>query len=345
MNLGPFAVPGYYTGDCLSLLAQVPEESIDCVVTSPPYWGLRNYGVDGQIGLEPRPADYVERLVRVFRLVRFILKSTGTCWLNLGDTLNSYVGNRGKSKGLNKNHHDAMPKIPAGAGLSSPDHKNKDLIGIPWLVAFALQADGWYLRADIIWEKPNCMPESVTDRPTRSHEYLFLLTKNDRYFYDHEAIKEPVKYGDHPRNGVPGHVQQAPGQPAQTGISKRRSSGNKERKYGGEDGKRVNDHLGGSIPWTDKNGMRNKRSVWTIATEPSQDEHYAIMPTRLAEPCILAGCPAGGIVLDPFAGTGTTGRVAEDLGRKWLLFDLNQKDAAIAKRKLGQRSLLGGASG
>jgi len=250
---------------------------IDCVVTSPPYFGLRDYGAVGQIGIEPTPTAYVAAIVAVFRDVHRVMMPRGTVWLNLGD---SYAG--------------------SGSGL-----KAKDLIGIPWRVAFALQADGWYLRADVIWSKPNPMPESVTDRPTKAHEYVFLLTKGERYFYDAAAIRE---------EGSGRNWRESGGNMVGAGI----------HKYGG--GYRDN----GDGQSGEAYG-RNKRSVWTVGTKPYLGAHFATFPEALVEPCILAGCPLGGLVLDPFVGSGTVVAVAERLGRRGVGVDLAYHDLSKAR--------------
>ena len=304
----------------------IPDESIDCVVTSPPYWGLRDYGlgewiggnadcdhtismplkwndpkrgtnytrpevahrggdaskcflcdaqrVDSGIGLEPTPEEYCANMVAVFREVWRVLKPTGTVWLNLGDSYNA-GRNGGWAGGLNG--VSRPENAPSRSGVNAPNLKPKDLVGIPWRVAFALQADGWYLRSDIIWSKPNPMPESVQDRPTKAHEYMFLLTKSPRYCYDADAIQEP------------------------TGA--------------------------------------NKRSVWEITTQPYPDAHFATYPEKLVEPCIMAGCPLGGVVLDPFAGSGTPMAVAQRLGRKGVGNDLNTEYLALASKRMGSIAL------
>jgi DNA modification methylase len=273
-------------------------ESVHCVVTSPPYWGLRDYGVPGQLGLEPTPKEYVADMVAVFREVRRVLRADGTVWLNLGD---SYARQGGKTDGLPR-HWDGRENDPSGMhakrSLASEfGAKPKDLIGIPWRVAFALQADGWYLRSDIIWAKPNPMPESVTDRPTKSHEYVFLLSKSARYFYDADAVRE-----------------------ADGG----RGSGQVARKYRIDAGGNPNHpgNQGYAVPWEPNSAGRNLRSVWTIATQPYPGAHFATFPEALVEPCVKAGCPEGGVVLDPFAGSGTTGRVANRLSRRAVLIEL-----------------------
>jgi DNA modification methylase len=305
-------------GGCLEILRQIPERTINCCVTSPPYFGLRDYGVDGQIGLEQTPDEYVAKLVEVFREVRRVLRDDGTLWLNLGDSFNARLSGQangiGKSYGktANKPGHDRPCR--AATGVARAAHhtdglKVKDLIGIPWMVAFALRADGWYLRSDIVWNKPNAMPESVRDRPTRAHEFVFLLTKSDRYHYDHEAVKEPA-VSDH-----------------KSGNGFKRDA---RLSYKDENGARGNDEQ-----WDGVGGMRNLRSVWSVATKPFKEAHFATFPTALIEPCIKAGCPVGGVVLDPFFGAGTTELVARDLGRDCIGIELNHEYVAIAQRRLG----------
>jgi DNA modification methylase len=302
-------------GDSLQQLATIPDASVHCCVTSPPYFGLRDYGMDGQIGLEATPDAFVARLVEVFREVRRVLRDDGTLWLNLGD---SYAANRAyqvpSTKGGLKLKHGPAQGV-GGAGSVVPDGlKPKDLIGIPWRVAFALQADGYYLRQDIIWSKPNPMPESVTDRCTKAHEYIFMLSKSARYFYDAEAVKEPAVSTD-ARKFTDG------------GRDKQRGHG---RRHAGFNGRYADKIALEGAPAT-----RNRRSVWTVATKPFKEAHFATFPPDLIEPCILAGCPVGGTVLDPFFGAGTTGLVAQNNGRKWIGIELNPEYAAIAKRRLG----------
>ena len=296
-------------GDCIEGMKQIPDASVHCVVTSPPYYGLRDYGVDGQIGLEESPEAYVARLVDVFREVRRILRDDGTVWLNLGDTYVSNAGDRNKVGGFQANPN--KDRLSAESAMSFNKHgkgyKFKDLMGIPWRVAFALQADGWYLRQDIIWHKPNPMPESVTDRCTKSHEYIFLLSKSAKYYFDHEAIKEPS---------------------ANLGVTSIRFGGT---KYGDSDDKKHATKSGNE--YTD-NGTRNKRSVWTVATQPYAEAHFAVYPTKLIEPCVLAGCPIGGTVFDPFTGSGTTAFVALTHNRNFVGTELNLDYVAIAEKRL-----------
>lgn len=297
-------------GNCLDTMRHMEAESVHCCVTSPPYFGLRDYGHADQIGTEATPDEFVQALVAVFRLVRRVLRQDGTVWLNLGDTYNAYNGNRGPSKGANKNHHKTMPALPGGHGLTVPGLKNKDLVGIPWRVAFALQADGWYLRQDIIWHKPNPMPESVRDRCTRSHEYVFLLSKSARYHYDSEAIME-VATGKAPGNRNP--TSKLPGErPGQ------------------------NANIRGSMGTTGGYKKRNRRSVWTVATRPYKGAHFATFPPELIEPCVLAGCPEGGTVLDPFGGSGTTAGVAIRHGRHAVICEINPEYAELVASRVEQ---------
>lgn len=303
-----------FHGDALTILrSQFAADSVNCCVTSPPYWGLRDYGVAGQLGLESTPELYVASMVEVFREVRRVLKPDGTLWLNLGD---SYA--------------------QTGFRSAPPGLKPKDLVGIPWRVAFALQADGWYLRSDIIWSKPNPMPESVTDRPTKAHEYLFLMSKSERYWYDHEAIKEPAIYADEARydpgtNGLGGDDRK-------TGTTTRRFASDKQRGHSRR-------HAGFNDRWDQMtrteqcSNFRNKRSVWSIATQPYPEAHFATFPTKLVEPSILAGCPTGGLVLDPFAGSGTVLAVAKQLGRQAVGIELNATYIALAEKRLMQEVL------
>lgn len=257
--------------DALTALGTVSDKTFRCCVTSPPYWGLRDYGVECQIGAEPRLGDYINNLCAVFEEVRRTLTDDGTLWLNIGDSYTS--GGRTWRDADKKNKGRAMDyRAPTPDGL-----KPKDLIGVPWRLAFALQDAGWYLRSDIIWHKPNCQPESVRDRPTRAHEYLFLFSKSEKYYYDYEAVKEP----------------------------------------------------------TATTGLKNRRSVWSINTEAFPDAHFATFPTKLVEPCLMAGSQPGDTVLDPFFGSGTVGLVASRLHRKFLGIELSEEYASIARRRLG----------
>jgi DNA modification methylase len=292
------------TGDCLEVLRGLPPcFRVNCCVTSPPYFGLRDYGHAGQIGLEQTPDEYVAKLVAVFREVRRVLRNDGTLWLNLGDSYSTdtkWGGSSGEKNGEQGGGARRTMRLQTGA-------KPKDLLGIPWRVAFALQADGWYLRSDIIWHKPNPMPESVTDRPTKAHEYLFLLAKSQRYYYDAAAIAEPAAYAGAATNDF---GQSAVGM----GIT---PTGNAKP---------------GTV-YTVKD-TRNKRTVWTVSPSPFAGAHFATFPPDLIEPCIKAGCPVGGTVLDPFGGAGTTGLVADRLQRNALLIELNPEYAAMARDRI-----------
>jgi len=356
-----------YQGDSLKVLKTFPDSFVDCCVTSPPYWGLRDYGtakweggdekcdhrtfdndivnagekqktnagsnrtfkdickrcgatrIDAQMGLEKTPEEYVNKMVEVFREVRRVLKDEGTLWLNLGDTYSAHkdcksvsdslrVGGKSESaniieKGMSHSHNTKM--------LKSVGLKNKDLIGIPWRVAFALQSDGWYLRQDIIWAKPNPMPESVTDRCTKSHEYIFLLAKSQKYYFDNVSIQEPAFY-DNCKDEI------------MKGSAKYKNSGQTiaERPHA-----RWNKNINGKR-------IRNKRSVWIVPTKPFKEAHFATFPEKLIQPCILAGCPQYGIVLDPFMGAGTTALVAEKLNRKWIGIELNPEYIKIANERI-----------
>ena len=286
-------------GNCLDVLPTLPAASVNCVITSPPYFGLRDYGMDEQIGLEQTPAEYVQKLVSVFRECWRVLRDDGTLWLNLGDSYNGSGGAGGdyKEGGLK----EGQPKYP---GRKLTGLKSKDLIGIPWRVAFALQDDGWYLRSDIIWHKPNPMPESVTDRPTKSHEYIFLLTKSQKYYYDAEAIKEQavVGWAGSTFNG-------------ERDLAVRPTTGDGPRN---------------------ETDTRNKRTVWTVPTSPYKGAHFATFPADLVKPMVLAGCPVDGTVLDPFNGSGTTGEVAIGLGRNYIGIELNPEYIKLANRRLAQ---------
>lgn len=326
--------------DVMEGLRQLEDESVHCVVTSPPYWGLRDYGVEGQIGLEATPDAFVARMVEVFREVRRVLRKDGTCWVNLGDSYaNPTNGGNGATGGRDRSTL-AAPMPPRGTTVvrskMAPGLKQKDLVGVPWRVAFALQADGWWLRSDIIWSKPNPMPESVTDRPTKSHEYIFLLTKSERYFYDAEAIKEPAAY-DGPN--APGSIASPYGQGFTRRSTEQRARKNElmaDRRRAGFNDRWDAAEASGAAPIS-----RNKRSVWSIATNPFPEAHFATFPPELPEICIKAGCPKGGTVLDPFGGAGTTGLVADRLQRNAILIELNPEYAAMARRRIdGDRGAL-----
>ncbi len=314
----------------------MPTESVQCCVTSPPYWNLRDYKMDGQLGLERTPQEYIENMVEVFKQVKRVLKNDGTLWMNLGD---SYAGNNaggfrpGSGRGDGK--IDKRGQRNRNGNGCPEGLKPKDLIGIPWRTALAMQAQGWYLRSDVIWHKPNPMPESVTDRPTKSHEYIFMMTKRAKYFYDHKAILEPIAESQHGRIrddavGGTSHVER--GQHSKGGQYKKTSRGNKERKPrpSPPDG-----HAGaqaGSIPWEGE--TRNKRSVWTVATKPFPQAHFATFPPELIEPCILAGSRPGDLVLDPFSGAGTTGLVALRHSRNYEGIELNPEYVLMSRERI-----------
>jgi len=313
-------------GDARQRLAELPAGSARTCVTSPPYFGLRDYGVDGQIGLEETPDAYVAEMVALFREVWRVLADDGTVWLNLGDSYvaDSYVRERGTQafqSGADTANEGWLAADRAESGkarknlswASSAGLKKKDLIGIPWRVALALQADGWYLRSDIIWAKPNPMPESVTDRPTKSHEYLFLFTKSPRYYYDREAIREPIKETTSGKSGV-----------RRSGNSKTRNKEHWGIPHDPQNVVVVYDEIKGA----------NKRDVWTIPTKPFKGAHFAVMPEALVEPCVLAGSAEGDTVLDPFTGSGTVAVVANRHGRNFVGTELNADYAEIARERI-----------
>ena len=297
-----------HTGDSLEILRTLPDGSAQCCVTSPPYWGLRDYGHDEQIGLEQTPEEYVSRLVAVFAEVRRVLADDGVLWLNLGD---SYASNPA-SGGAGRQEGGQHQRTPRGQYRRPDGLKPKDLVGIPWRVAFALQADGWYLRSDTIWHKPNPMPESVRDRPTKAHEYVFLMSKSARYFYDQDAIRE----------------EQAP----QTKV--RYEKPFKSYENGFVDAKGFRGSYGGHGGPTFNERGRNARSVWTIPTQPYPGAHFAVMPPALADRCIRAGSRVADVVLDPFAGAGTTGMVARRLRRSFVGCELNPTFAEMARQRI-----------
>lgn len=322
------------TGDALAMLRTLPDQSVQCCVTSPPYWGLRDYGVPGQIGLESSPQEYVAALLPIFQEVRRVLRNDGTLWLNLGD---SYIGYHG-----NKKVHGSAPSDKPGCrenmrptSVRANGLKAKDMAGIPWRVAFALQDAGWYLRCDCIWAKPNPMPESVQDRPTRAHEYLFLLSKSERYFYDHEAVREPaVATNTHDYTGQGGY--QAPGHPIHKGNRNQCDAERAVTRYSVRPGVDTKGGNQGRGEITYSRYTRNRRSVWTIPTSPFPDAHFATFPPNLIRPCILAGCPAGGVVLDPFFGAGTVGVVCVEEGRRYLGIELNPEYVDMAEQRIAQ---------
>lgn len=359
-------------GDCLEVLRGMPEQSGHCCITSPPYWGLRDYGASGQIGREATPEAYTRALTAVFGEVRRVLRDDGTLWLNLGD---SYMGS-GKGYGdvgnpckQNSNKGTLENRQVKPPGLARhPSIKPKDLVGIPWMVAFALRADGWFLRSEIIWHKPNPMPESVTDRPTTAHERIFLFSKTPHYYYDYDAIREPLaessverlaqdienQEGSHRANGgakTNGTMKavthknldaQARSKPHGFHVARAKSP----IYFGGEKGRNYTpapddpNYRSGSDQWgreyAPKDAMRNKRTVWEVATMPFKEAHFAAYPPKLIEPCVLAGCPRGGTVLDPFFGAGTTGLVADRLQRHCTSIEINAEYIDIAAKRLAE---------
>lgn len=301
-----------YLGNCIDILKTFPDKSINCCITSPPYYGLRDYGVDGQIGNEDTPEKYIENLVKIFEEVKRVLKDDGTLWLNLGDSWagsNQGSGTKNPTPKQTSNHGtNYMTTESHKSKLSKLEgYKAKDLIGIPWMVAFALRNSGWYLRQDIIWAKGNPMPESVKDRCTKSHEYIFLLSKSRKYYFDNVAIKEPAVTHPKSRN------KKAEGYQADYPNGDRFSDG--ERVYGAD-------------------GLRNKRDVWFVNTKPCKEAHFATFPDTLIEPCVLAGCPENGIVLDPFSGSGTTAMVAKRNNRNYIGIELNPAYIEISNRRI-----------
>lgn len=340
-------------GEALESLRSLPDENVQCCVTSPPYWGLRDYGNPAQLGLEKTPEEYCDRLTAILRDVRRVLKKDGTLWLNLGDSYAS-AWSCGRQSKIGQCACVKSKRIDRGVGrwgggnASAPGLKEKDLVGIPWLVAFSLRRDGWWLRSDIIWNKANCMPESVTDRPTRSHEYLFLLTKSAKYYYDHEAIKEPCIYDVDGTQMLARRMRQqddTKSQPTKehSGI---RSGGYKNAAAFGGKNKGAEKqrgysrrHAGFNDRWDAMereeqcSGMKNRRDVWTIAPSNYPEAHFATYPPALITPCILAGSKPGDVILDPFAGSGTTGMVAIDRGRKAILIELNPEYCTLIKKR------------
>lgn len=322
-------------GDAIVKLAELPDDTCDCCITSPPYYGLRDYGTNGQIGLESTVAEYIERLQSVFREVRRVIKPDGTLWLNISD---SYSGSR---KGAS-NYPDNAKKYKQGTNCGSVALplqptiaeycKPKDLIGIPFLLAFALRTDGWYWRQVIVWEKPNCMPESVIDRCTNAHEYVLLFSKSERYYFDYAAIQEPcVGFDKTSPRGSKGALRPNAG----------RRKGNRTMFRGGgaytsnqafNNASVIDNAAHGNVP--NDTGLRRKRSVWHVATVGSKYNHYATFPSQLVEPCILAGSRVGGTVLDPFADTGTVGAVAKANDREYVLIDILPDNTEICRERL-----------
>jgi DNA modification methylase len=328
--------------DCLEGLRKLPGESVDCCVTSPPYYGLRDYGVNGQIGLEETPEAFVAKMVEVFTEVRRVLKKEGTLWLNLGDSYNGYPANVTRGGKLSGTNQHARAFKESGYGLSDKTLKPKDLIGIPWMVAFALRSSGWYLRQDIIWHKPNPMPESVTDRCTKAHEYIFLFSKSQKYYYDYEAVKVPMVESSFSRLSQDVENQQGsdrvPGKTNGKMKAVGQFIGGKKHKNLEIDGQKVHSfhetRNRNGQEWQNNDGKANKRSVWTVTTKPFSEAHFATFPEDLIVDCIKAGCPANGLVLDPFMGAGTTALVSAKLGRNYVGFELNPEYIKIAEKRL-----------
>lgn len=341
MNNGQIEINKVYLGDSLEIIRNFPDESVNCVITSPPYYGLRDYGVEGQIGLEDTPEKYIERLVQLFREVRRVLKKEGTCWVNLGDTYSTGTrASRSQSNNPgvganNENAQNAVPRVGNPVGC-----KTKDLIGIPWMFAFAMRADGWYLRQDIIWAKPNPMPESVTDRCTKSHEYIFLLSKSETYYFNYEEIQEEAVTQVDPRigrreeyNGIR-QGKEGTGNRAFVSLKTRPRFGGS--KYGDNEAPHYNTYSGKEWePQMDGEVVvRNKRDVWNVKVKPNKEAHFATYPEMLIQPCVLAGCPEGGVVLDPFMGSGTTGIVARKLNRSYIGIEINPEYQQMATRRI-----------
>jgi len=313
-------------GDCIEMMRTLPDQSVNCCVTSPPYFGLRSYCKEGseekeyEVGAEETPEAFVQKMVEVFREVKRILKDNGTCWVNLGDSYYNYRPGKGQAlvkQSCASNNQD-LPQSCARRGNKLDGLKEKDLIGIPWRVAFALQADGWYLRQDIIWHKPNPMPESVGDRCTKAHEYIFLLSKSQSYFYDRLAIAEPAIYAEQHANKATSWGKKK----ADAGV---KANIEQYQQIGVENNKTC---LEG--------GMKNKRSVWSVNVKPYKEAHFATFPPELIRPCILAGCPKGGVVLDPFGGSGTTAAVAMEEGRSAILCELNPEYIPLINERLSK---------
>lgn len=328
-------------GDVRDVLRQMIADGVkvQTIVTSPPYWGLRDYGVKGQLGLEPTLREFLANQVEVFELAKQVLSDDGTAWVNMGD---SYANNRGTQPAPtntgNKEGHAGGQSVPHGL-------KPKDLIGQPWRLAFALQDAGWWLRSDIIWHKPNPMPESCKDRPTKAHEYLFLLAKSEKYHFDFEAFQEPVTGNAHARRSDrpiggwdtgPGmHDTVAFNTPKARGVTFGHGSDAEVRQRG-----RVKNNASMDAALIETRATRNRRTVWTIPTQGYEGAHFATFPEALVEPCILAGCPVGGVVLDIYFGSGTTGQVSQQLGRQFIGIDLNRKNEPLQAERLRQPSLV-----
>lgn len=310
-----------YTGDAKEILSKFPDKSIDCCITSPPYFNLRDYGVSGQIGLEKSPEEYIAGLVSVFHEVYRVLKDEGTLWVNIGD---SYAGGSGRWGGIKNisdfqvNNKGSLSQIQHTKAWKHDIIKPKDLIGIPWMLAFALRADGWWLRQDIIWQKPNCQPESIKDRCTKSHEYVFMLSKKPKYYYDIDSIREPHQSLDDLNRRLNNGKEEWKTVKASAGSPYTMSGTGRSRK-------KMYHPLG-----------RNKRTVWQIPITHSKETHFATYPEKLIVDCIKAGCPKGGVALDPFIGSGTTAVVALKEGRQYVGIELNPEYIGIAERRINK---------
>jgi site-specific DNA-methyltransferase (adenine-specific) len=357
-------------GDCIEMMRTLPEKSVHTCVTSPPYFGLRDYGVEGQIGLEETPAEFIARLVDVFREVRRVLRDDGTAWVNMGDSYAGSWGAHGRGDmgvGVSTiSQRQVMANQRKVKATTHAEYKPKDLMGMPWRLAFALQDDGWYLRQDIIWHKPNPMPESTRDRCTKAHEYLFLLSKSRRYHCDMRAIREPAAYGPTPTGVGFGHGFDAAPKPRVTvpagwdtstgegghGTFHKDGSARSNRDSFQREGSKREQAIPGQSKGTHRPDRepsswdlltRNKRSVWTVATHSFKGAHFATFPPELIRPCILAGAPRGGLVLDPFGGAGTTSLVSMQEGRRSILCELNPEYAAMARARIEAAWLDGAA--
>ena len=313
----PIQFDTIYIGDCLEVLKTLPDESVHCCVTSPPYYALRDYGMEEQIGREATPREYISRQTEVFTEVRRVLRSDGTLWLNIADT---YAGKGNQGDFVDPKNPKGRNGQAVALNYKVEGCKPKDMIGIPWMLAFALRDSGWYLRNDIIWMKENPMPESCKDRCSRCYEHIFLLSKSRKYFFDAKAISEPIApaTAERLKRGMKGgnkYGKPVPGQPQTQTINRPRAHGE------------ITDSM--------INPMRNKRDVWVVNTVPFKGGHYAAYPPKLVEPCLLAGCPEGGIVLDPFFGSGTTGMVAKQLNRHYIGIELNPEYAKLAEARIG----------
>jgi len=314
-----------YQGDALEVLKTFPDESVNCCITSPPYFGLRSYGTDdiewpdgwsGSLGLEPDPSMFIKHLMMIFREVRRVLKRDGSIWIVISDSYCSSSGGARQQNGLvGSGRKRGREKICRSTSFRSDTIKVKDMIGIPWMLAFALRDDGWWLRSDIVWEKKNCMPESMSDRPTRSYEHIFLLAKSAQYYYDADAIREPC---------TPENIARA-----------KRGRSNNHKYVNGAPGQTANTVMSDMTKSCHPNG-KNKRDVWSVSTKPCSEDHYATFPPDLIAPCVLAGCPENGIVLDPFIGSGTTGLVAKNHNRRYVGIELNPEYIKMAEKRLSQ---------